>query len=61
MPVYFLHGRGDVPGKVPEKFRQSLKINGNDFENLINCPLSREDYIKILKEKDLYNYNNLIT
>ena len=43
--------RGDMPGKVPEKFRQSLKINEDDFENLRNCPLSREDYTEILKEK----------
>jgi hypothetical protein len=53
LPVYFSHGRGDMPGNVPDKFRQSLKLNENDFENLKNCPLSREDYIEILKEKGL--------
>ncbi len=53
LSVYFSHGRGDMPGKVPDKFRQSLKINENDFKNLKNCPLSREDYIEILKEKGL--------
>jgi len=53
LPVYFPHGRGDMPGKVPDKFRQSLKINEDDFENLKNCPLNKEDYIEILKEKGL--------
>lgn len=51
LKVYFSHGRGDMPGKIPDKFRQSLKINEDDFKNLKNCPLSKEGYIEILKEK----------
>lgn len=51
LSVYFSHGRGEMPGNVPDKFRQSLKINIDEFEALKNCPLSREDYIEILKSK----------
>ncbi len=40
-----------MPRKLSDKFRQSLKINGDNFENLKNCYVSREDYIEILKEK----------
>lgn len=53
LPVYFSHGKGDMPGNVPDKFRQSLKVNMGDFEDLKNCPLSRDGYIKILKSKGL--------
>lgn len=53
LPVYFSHGKGDMPGKVPDKFRQGLKINEDQFKDLRDCPLSREDYIEILKEKGL--------
>jgi hypothetical protein len=53
LPVYFSHGKGDMPGNVPDKFRQSLKINRSDFEDLKNCPLSRADYIEILKSKGI--------
>jgi len=53
LPVYFSHGKGDMPGKVGDKFRQSLKINEEQFRALRDCPLDREGYIKILKEKRL--------
>jgi len=53
LPVYFSHGRGDMPAKVGDKFRQSLKINEEQFRALRDCPLTREGYIGILKEKKL--------
>ncbi|MEZ4528978.1 MAG: hypothetical protein R2941_23960 [Desulfobacterales bacterium] len=51
--VHFSHGKGDIPGKVTEKIRSQLKLSQNDFKNLINCPLSLDDYIEILKIKGL--------
>jgi len=51
LTVYFSHGKGDMPGKIPDKFRQDLKINEDQLKDLRDCPLSREDYIEILKEK----------
>lgn len=53
LPVYFSHGKGDMPAKVGDKFRQSLKINEEQFRALRDCPLTREDYINILKSKGL--------
>ena len=44
-------GEGDVPGHVPEKIRQSLRLNEKSFIQLKNCPLSREEYIEILRNK----------
>jgi hypothetical protein len=45
------HGRGDIRGKVPHFIRQQLKVNDKQFQDLIRCPLDREGYINILKEK----------
>ena len=35
------------------KMRQQVYLNKRDFIKLIDCPLSEEEYIKILKDKDL--------
>ena len=45
------HGRGDVKGDIPHFIRQQLKLNEKDFIALKNCPLTREDYVNILKRK----------
>jgi len=51
--VYFSHGKGDMPGKIGDKFRQSFKINEDQFRALRDCPLDRNGYIDILKSKKL--------
>lgn len=53
LPVYFSLGRGDMPARVGDKFRQSLKINEDQFRELRDCPLDREGYVEVLKEKKL--------
>ena len=45
-------GSGDV-GKVAHLVRQQLKVNEVTFRGLIQCPVSREDYVQILKDKNL--------
>ena len=49
--VHFSHGKGDIPGRVTDKIRSQLKLSQNDFKSLINCPLSFDDYVEILKKK----------
>lgn len=51
--VHYSHGRGSVPGRVSDKIRSQLKLAQKDFKNLIDCPLSLQDYETILKEKGL--------
>lgn len=51
--VHYSHGRGSIPGRVSDKIRSQLKLTQKDFRDLIDCPLSLEDYEKILKEKSL--------
>ncbi len=49
--VHYSHGKGGVPGKVTDKIRNQLKLSQKDFKNLIDCPISLEDYVSILKNK----------
>lgn len=51
--VHYSHGKGALPGRVTAKVRSQLRLSQKDFKNLINCPLSKEDYLDILKEKGL--------
>lgn len=50
--VHYSHGR-DIPDNVVNKIRGQLKLSTKDFKNLINCPLSYQDYIAILKQKKI--------
>jgi hypothetical protein len=45
------NGSGDA--KAIDKIRQDFRLNEKDFCDLRDCPLSKEGYIKILKEKGL--------
>jgi hypothetical protein len=49
--VHHSFGKGDIPGKISDKIRGQLKLDQNNLKNLVECPLSKEDYLKILKEK----------
>ena len=51
--VHYSHGKGDVVGKISDKIRNQLRLTQDDFSNLINCPLSAEQYTEILRDKGL--------
>ena len=44
------HGNKDLPEHL---IRQQLKLNENQFSNLIGCSLTKDDYIAILTAKGL--------
>jgi hypothetical protein len=46
------HKKGEV-GNVQNAIRRQLKLNEKDFMDLINCPLSKEGYIEILRNKGI--------
>ncbi len=46
-------GRGEVKGNIPHLIRQQLRLNEQQFRDLIACPLDREGYVTILKEKGI--------
>ena len=51
IPVYYSHGRGEIPGRIPEKIRKLFRLEPDEFRLLINCPMSKEEYYSILKNR----------
>lgn len=51
IPIYYSHGKGDLPGRVPDKFRKSLRLEVDEFRLLVQCPLKKEEYYEILKKR----------
>lgn len=43
--------QGDLP--MPHAIRQQFKLNEDQFRDLVNCPLDRDGYVAILREKGL--------
>jgi hypothetical protein len=46
-------GSGKIPGQVPHLIRQQMKLNEAQFRALVDCPLTREGYLQILRDKGL--------
>ena len=44
------HGNKDLPAHL---IRQQLKVNEGQFSGLIDCTVTRADYIKILTDKGI--------
>lgn len=49
--VHYSHGKGDISEKIKNKIRGQLKLSQKNFKELLDCPLTYEDYIKLLKRK----------
>lgn len=46
------HGEKEVRAPLAKKMRQQIRLESNaDFERFVACPLSQEEYEKILKEQ----------
>jgi hypothetical protein len=42
------HGRGEL-GAVEHTIRRQLRVNSKQMSDLVNCPMTRDDYIGHLK------------
>jgi hypothetical protein len=51
LPLHYSHGRKAMPGNVPHRFRKALHLSVPEFEELKRCPMSREKYIALLRER----------
>jgi len=51
--VHYSHGKCDTPDKITNKIRGQLKLSEKDFQMLLQCPLTYEDYLAILRRKAL--------
>ncbi len=51
--VHYSHGKGDISEKIENKIRGQLKLSHKDFKELVDCPLTYEKYIRLLKQKGI--------
>jgi len=51
--VHYSHGKGEIPKKIANKIRGQLKLSLKDFRDLIACPMTHEDYLNVLIEKEI--------
>jgi hypothetical protein len=47
------HGKKDIGDPIIKAMAFQCKLSKTELMNLATCPLSKEDYLKILKEKGL--------
>ena len=47
------HGQGDIPPIIVAKMRSQLKVTEAQLRALVDCSLSYEDYIELLKTKGI--------
>lgn len=47
------HSKNEVDEFILRMMTKQVKLNRQQFEDLINCPLSYENYIKILRENNI--------
>lgn len=45
------HKKGELKGKLSYFIRQQLRLNEEQFQNLIICKIWKDEYIEILKKK----------
>ena len=47
------HSSKEIDSFLIKKMSEQCKLSKNEFADLVNCPLSQNDYILILNEKEL--------
>lgn len=54
LPLHYSHGRKGLHGPNLHKFRKSLHIDNEQFQNLVKCTFSRLDLISVLRDKGVF-------
>ena len=47
------HGRGDIQSIIVAKLRGQLHITEEQLRNLVDCTMTYENYIELLRDKGL--------
>ena len=47
------HGEGEIPKPVVERIRKQLFLNQSQFRDLVKCPLGYDEFVEILKRKQI--------
>jgi hypothetical protein len=45
------HGKKDYSADLLAKMKNQLHLSGKEFTDLIQCPLTREQYLRLLVER----------
>lgn len=53
LPLHYSNGRSDMWGSVAHMFRKSMHLNQGEFEDMVRCTMSREEYVQILRAKKM--------
>ncbi len=51
-PVYFNKGNGDMHPKIARKLRTSLRLVDDEFERLMSCVMTKDEYFSIRRARD---------
>lgn len=46
-PIFFSKGAKELPPRVERNLMKCLCINASEFDKLISCKMSREEYLKV--------------
>jgi len=45
------HGARKLDGEIPRLIRQQMRLGQAEFDAAYDCPLTRNDYVEILRKK----------
>lgn len=48
LPIHYSFGKGDMSGRVADKFRKSLRLDISEFIEFKSCKMSRDEYVAVL-------------
>jgi hypothetical protein len=51
LPLHYSHGRGDMPGHIPDRFRGAMHLTKMEFAEMVGCTMTRDKYVALLRER----------
>lgn len=51
LPVHYSNGNGDMPGRIGDRFRKSFKLGIDEFCELRDCSMSKEEYFSLVLKR----------
>lgn len=59
LQTFLSHNNQDIGDDLISKMRKQCQLDKKEFMDLINCPLSQEAYIKLLKVKGIVDVDGI--
>lgn len=51
LPLHYSHGRKDMPGHVPHRFRKALYLEPEEFRVFKKCHMDKGEYLALLRQR----------